>query len=374
MKQALIIVACRLAGKADMQIRLLDRYIGGAVAGGVLMTLLVLLGLFMLFEVVEQLEDYGRGDYGLRAIAVYALLRIPRLCYDLFPISGLIGALLGLSMLAQRRELAVMRCAGLSRADITLAVMKAGLIFMVCAMCLGEFVSPYAELYATNYRLTRMHGYLPMRGDAELWLRDGDTYVNILRVKPDGDIAGLLIHEFDDDRKLRTTTYASEAEFQGRQWILRSLAQTRFVGDQVVTEYMERATWDSMLRPDLVTVVIIKPELNSIWALSRYIEYLRTNGQSAQQYEYALWSKLIYPLATGVMVLLAVPVVLGRAAVRTATTRYVIVGTLVGIGFFLINKLIGNFGIVADLPPALSAAGPTVIIALAAVLLLRRST
>ena len=212
-------------------ISILDRYIGANVVAGVLLALLVLLGLFTLFEFVDELEHLGRGEYSLGPILLYVTLRVPRLTYELFPIAALVGALIGLGMLARNGELTVMRCAGLSRRDIAMSVMKSGLIFVVCSMCLGEFLSPYAEQYGTNYRSMKRNSTVSLRTRGGLWARDGDSYINIRQVLPGNTLRDIYIHEFDAAARLRTTTHAREARYEANRWILEEIVQTQF-GDR----------------------------------------------------------------------------------------------------------------------------------------------
>ena len=52
---------------------------------------------------------------------------------------------------------------------------------------------------------------------------------------------------------------------------------------------------------------MVKPEKMSAWRLYSYSQHLRENRQKALRYEIALWTKLIYPLAVLVMMVLALP-------------------------------------------------------------------
>lgn len=354
--------------------RLLDRYLGRVVRGAIGINVAVLLCLFTLFEFIERLKDLGRGGYDLSGVAISVAARIPRLCYELFPLAALVGALLGLGLLGRSGELAVIRCAGMSRLAITWAMLRTGLPLVVSAMLLGEFVAPLTERYANDYRTASLSSVEPSSRDMGLWLRDGDNYVNIQRIIGEATIGDVLIHEFDSDRQLRTTTHAGEAVFDGERWRLRDVARTSFDGDRVIaTERPAEAIWNAHLRPELLRVVMYPPELQSLFALARYISYLRANGQDAERYRYAFWGKLVYPLSIAVMVLLAVPLVLRQGARHGGPGRYLIAGALLGIAFHLGNRVSVNFGIVADVPPLLGATGPTLLVATGALLLLRRT-
>ncbi len=355
-------------------IGLLDRYIGSAVVGGVAVVLALLLGLFTLFELISELEGLGQGDYGVGAALVFVMLRTPRLCYELFPAAALIGTSLSLSLLSRSGELTVMRCAGVSRQAVVFSVMKAGLVFVVFSMCLGEFVSPHAEQYARAYRSVKRTAHISLRTPSGMWARDGNSYVNIRQVLPGNEIRSIFIHEFDPDNQLRTSTYASSGVYEDGRWILENITQTQFADDGVTQNTMSRAAWDSILNPDVINVVTIDRNHLSVWALYKYIDYLNSNGQSAEQYEYALWAKVMYPIATGVMVFLAIPMVFGGIARTAGTGQRVLIGTVFGLVFHLVNEAMGHLGVVSALPPFLSASGTTMVVLLIAVLLLRRTT
>lgn len=109
-------------------------------------------------------------------------------------------------------------------------------------------------------------------------------------------------------------------------------------------------------------MVAINPDTLSLLALSRYVEFARLNGQNAQRWEHALWIKLGYPLSAGVMVFLAIPLVL-RAASRSVTTgRRILIGTLIGLGFHVLNQASAHVGVVFGLAPWASALGPTALL------------
>ena len=71
--------------------------------------------------------------------------------------------------------------------------------------------------------------------------------------------------------------------------------------------------------------------------LSRYINHLNENLQKTDPYELAFWNKIMLPLSTAVMVVLAVPFVFTN--VRSGTLgRNLFIGIMLGIGFYVANK------------------------------------
>ena len=99
--------------------------------------------------------------------------------------------------------------------------------------------------------------------------------------------------------------------------------------------------------------------------------YLRENNQDTRPYQLAYWQKLILPLSTAVMVVLAIPFVFG--SIRTDSMgRNLFIGIMIGIVFFAASKALGYIVLVYRLPPELGATLPTLAFAIAAGLLYRR--
>lgn len=351
--------------------RILDRYLGNTVALSTLLVTLVLLALFFFIDFAEQLGDVGKGNYGLAQALQYALLIQARHFYELFPVAALLGTLLGLGWLASNNELIVIRSAGVSLVQITLSVMKLGAVMILAAMAVGELLAPLSEQYAQSQRSIALSDRITLKTNYGFWTRDGQSFINIRTILPGDRLGDISIHEFDKHYNLRVTTHAERAHYENNTWRLEGIVQS-YIGDNgVTTRKIESAAWESLLSPDIINLVAIKPDKLSVWDLYRYIGYLRDNRQSAVRYEQAFWGKLVAPVVTAVMMFLAVPFTFG--ALRTAGMgQRLLIGSMVGIGFHLFNQAFTQAGVVYNLNPLLTAALPALLFFMVAVVLMRR--
>ena len=80
----------------------LDRYIGKTIFTTIMMTLFMLVSLSGIIKFVDQLKKAGQGSYDAMGAGMYTLLSVPKDVQIFFPMAALLGALLGLGMLAQR--------------------------------------------------------------------------------------------------------------------------------------------------------------------------------------------------------------------------------------------------------------------------------
>jgi lipopolysaccharide export system permease protein len=120
---------------------------------------------------------------------------------------------------------------------------------------------------------------------------------------------------------------------------------------------LDQARWDSLLDPGLLSAIVIKPTMLPIGELYHYIRVMRANGQSATDYEVAFWVKLATPLATLVMLFIAVPFVLGHQRFVSMGQR-IFLGVMLGMAFHTLNRGMSYVAVVYDLNPVVSALIP----------------
>ncbi len=340
--------------------QILDRYIGRSVLWSTFITLTVLLTLFTFFAFMDEVGDIGKGNYGTWQAVQYVLLTVPKLAYQLFPVAALIGCTIGLGVLASNSELTVMRAAGVSLGRIVWSVMKVGLLIVIVSLVIGEGIAPVAEERAQTLRSVAKSDKLDLGGRSGFWARDGDSFVNVRNFLPGKRLGGVTLYTFDGEQQLTRMLYAESAVYQDGRWMLENITSSEVSFEGVTVQRIDTESWNTRLSPDLLSVVTVKPNTLSIMGLYDYVSYLRENGLDAAVYEQALWGKAVAPLVTGVMVFLAIPFVFGPLRSVSIGHR-ILVGTLVGIGFHLLNQMFGYLGLVVGIYPALTAVLPLVL-------------
>jgi lipopolysaccharide export system permease protein len=352
-------------------VKVLDIYIGKAVIGGAFLVMCVLLALFVFIEFISELDHIGRGDYTAWDAIRYVLFSVPRLTYELTPMAALLGSLIGLGALAGNNELVIMRAAGISIARVSWAALKAGLLLVLFAVWMGEWVVADAEQHATDIRSSALAGKDSLRTVDGFWMRDATDFINVRTVLPGGRLVGVYVYEFDSAHELRRISSARSATYDRGQWQLKQVRRSVIGRDGVTTEQMPEMTWRSQLSPDLLDIIAIKPASLSVSGLYKYIRYLRTNGLSSGRYEAEFWTKIALPFATCVMVFAALPFVFGPLR-SVGVGQRMLIGALVGIGFYLLNQGVNYVGLVYEFNPLLGAVLPTGLLLAIAVYMMRR--
>jgi len=350
---------------------LLTRYVARSVIGGALLVLAVLVSLDSLFSFFGELDDLGKGDYDAWTAALYVLLTIPGRMYELFPASVAIGGVLGLGALAANSELVVMRAAGISIWRIILMVMQGGLVLMLILVAVGEGVAPASQQKAERLRAAAMSGQGVSPAERGLWVRDDSRFINVGEILPGRVLRDVEIYSFDGMR-LDLATHAERAVHTGDDWDIDSIRRTRLADGELSMEEVSAERHAHLVRPELFQLLTVSPESLPAWQLYAYVNYLRANKLESDRFHLALWKKLEKPLSTLVMLLLALPVIFGSLR-HTGSGQRVFIGSLIGIGYYLVAELFSHIGIVYGLAVPLAAMAPVALFTLVGVIGLRRT-
>ncbi len=361
------------------------RYLWMEIASATLFVLFALLALFLFFDMVAQLDEIGQRGFRFRDALFYVALTLPSRTYELMPIAALIGTIYALSKLAANSEFTIMRVSGMSTRRLMNSVIGIGLMIVTLTYVLGEFISPPAEQLAQKARLQATGSSVSVREfRSGVWVRDvvrqpggGVTafrFINVRQVAPDGNTRDWRVFEFDRDYKLGSIMTAETGRYEpGSGWTLFNVVETRLPGPVAAatvpqmkaarTEVVriEQLAWQSELKPDIFGVMIVQPERMAGWDLAQYIQHLADNRQQTERYEIAFWSKLFYPWAALVMMVLALP--FAFLHVRSGGVSFkIFAGVMIGVAFYGLNKLFAHLGLLNTWPPIIVAALPSLVV------------
>ena len=326
------------------------------VATGLL--LLALLALFALFDLIRELGELGKGAYNLTTLLLYVTLSQPSHVVVIFPIAALLGTLLTVSRLSANSELTVMRASGLSLNKLAIYAGVIGLCFSVLTFAFGEFVAPASEEAAKRIRLAATSSVVAQEFRSGFWVKDDLSFVNIQTVTADTELQNMRIYEFDRAYRLISISIVKSAKYEANnRWVLKDVEKTSFEGERVRIDNLPVASWNSVMNPDLLSVLRVKPDEMSISNLNAYIDHLRDNRQSTVRYELALWTKVLQPVAVIVLMLLAIPFAIQSARSGGVGARLVL-GIMVGLGSYIFNQMASILTTLNDWPPLLAAATP----------------
>ena len=338
----------------------ITKYLNKEFFISITMIMLGLIALFSFFDFIQEINDLGKGGYGLIQIINYIILSIPGHVYEIIPLAVLIGAMYTVGELSQNSEFTIMRSSGLSIKKIAASLIYVGLFFCFLTFIIGDLISPNSEKNAQRLKISSTDSVVSQEFKSGFWIKDGKSFVNIENVLPNSSLEDIHIYEFDNDFKLRTIVNAKQGVFQDGQWKLNNITLTHLGEEKITSTNIENGNWKSLIRPEMMNALIISPEKMSTINLVKFINYLRLNNQKVTRYEIALWEKLIHPIMPLVMLLFAVP--FGFLQERSGG-KYLkmFLGIIIGISYLILNTMIRHLGLLNDWQPFMSSLIPTII-------------
>ena len=368
--------------------KVLTRHVAKEVLIATLFVLVALVALIAFFDLVSQARNIG-NRYSISMALFLTMLKLPSRLYEVMPIAALLGAVYTMSRLASNSEFTIMRVAGLSPFRLAGMMTVPALILIAMTYCLGEWLTPAADMMRNDMDNILFNRKLSARGySSGVWVRDnvkeqqnaGQATVRFVNVH--NLIAGehsrtgaWRVFEFDKDGSLIRVLHAPEANYiSGRGWHLKdakveTLPKITHDETPMVEKSSARKDVDLMLpsemRPEILGVLTIKPERMGISDLWQYIAHLKETRQTSDRYQVALWSKVFYPLAIFVMLAVAMPFVYLNTRSGGVSIK-IFAGLMIGISFYALNNIFSFLGVLNTWHPMVVAVVPTSVMLICA--------
>ena len=346
----------------------LDRYLFKSVLSMVVLVAFVLLSLAAFVDFMREVDDVGKGGYGVGQALIFVALGLPQKGFELLPAASLLGTLLGLGNLAAHSELVVMRAAGVSVVRLGRALLVVGAALMALAVLLAEYLAPPAERYARQYRISHIDEELSALGGESLWAKDGDSIINVDQLLREDRVDGVYLFVLDSERRLERIGRADSAVFSPDDRVqLDNYRATVFAEGGLTAVAEQRLDVPSSVNPELLALSIVDPDSLTSAGLFRYGAHLQRNGLNYFRYQVAFWQRFATILSVSFMVLVSLPFVFG--AMRSAGTgARLVIGVLIGLGYNLASRTLASSGEVFGLEPMLTAMLPLAAIGLITVI------
>lgn len=368
--------------------KVLTRYVAKEVLIATLFVLVALVALIAFFDLVSQARNIG-NRYSISMALFLTMLKLPSRLYEVMPIAALLGAVYTMSRLASNSEFTIMRVAGLSPFRLAGMMTVPALILIAMTYCLGEWLTPAADMMRNDMDNILFNRKLSARGySSGVWVKDnvkeqqnaGQATVRFVNVH--NLIAGehsrtgaWRVFEFDKDGSLIRVLHAPEANYiSGRGWHLKdakveTLPKITHDETPMVGKSSARKDVDLMLpsemRPEILGVLTIKPERMGISDLWQYIAHLKETRQTSDRYQVALWSKVFYPLAIFVMLAVAMPFAYLNTRSGGVSIK-IFAGLMIGISFYALNNIFSFLGVLNTWHPMVVAVVPTSVMLICA--------
>ncbi len=323
---------------------MLDRYIASSYLKGMVPVLFLLMALFSFLVLAEELEQVGNGTFRQIDAFLVVLYTSPRLIVDLMPVTALLGGLMGLGAMANHQELIAARAAGLSKARMARPVFQATLMVAALVVVMQSLVVPASE---RSWRLSYARSHLkpPRLMRAAGW-RSGPAATTISSMSAMFYLTGSSPEwksiEPIARAELKTLIEAKQATIVGENtWLLEDVTRTELSDMTAQDDHIDRIQWTNLLSQEQADVLILPVEALAPHELVLYIRHLQENDLDTHHFRVIFWKQMSVAITVIAMGLLSLPLLIGSTRGISAGER-IVLGGLIGIGFYLLQQLIGH--------------------------------
>ncbi len=357
--------------------KILDRYITKTLLKYSLSVMVVLIGVFAFFKFLDEVNDIGRASYTLVDAVIYIGFLLPSIAYETSSVIILLGAVLGLGCLASNSELVVMQGSGVSVIKIIKITLRVSISFVVLAIILGEFVAPFSSNQAEIYRAKALGEKIITTNQQGFWIRDAGNFIHVERNLDGKVFNNITLIKLKSANTLDSVVYSDKAVFDQDQLTLQknNFYQINDEGKftKIKKEARQKYRSEVEFDQDLIDSLKKDPQQLSTLQLFKHIGFLLKNNLFTGDYEAEFYKRIMKPITLIAMILLTIPFIFG--SLRDASLgKKIFLGVVIALVFEQFSKLGVWMPKVFDLDYFLSAALPTVVVMVLAILMLYRTT
>ena len=344
-----------------------SKYIAFNVVRGILLVALIMMSLFAIILLIDELDLVGSGDYSLRIALRYVFFNIPKLLLDFAAFICLVGSVIALGSLASHQELIGLESLGFSPKQVIVAVIVAALSLMVLVLMNAQYLIPFSLHKATVEKTLALEERGGFVSSAGYWAQSNNRFIHVREIENGRVPINVEIYEFNQSHQLQRYLFSERAQLLNKDvWQLQNVKVKEILNDRLVTRNVEQLLWDSFLSTSQLGIIVSKPEALSITNLYHYVKGLKSRGEQSYRVELLFWQKIMVPLSAIIMILLGLPFVFGSQRSSSAGKR-ITYGVLAGISFYVFTQVVTHLGSVSQWPPLIIASVPNIVAIIALV-------
>lgn len=369
----------RLATGGRDSTHILDRYLMREYLVFMAIGLAVAAVLFIVIDLLQTIDRYIRIKPPLIHVVEHFVYRVPAAVHDGLPVVMLVATIFLFLALTRYHELTAMKAAGMSLYRVAAPVLLLSAGVALLSGLFQELLLPRLNELGEEVDRVKIRGQLPrhLQSRERLWLRTADSrFYRVELLDPaSSNMYGVTVLEVDQATfRLQSRLDARRAHWSPQGWELTDGAYREF-GSRGEVQTIPFARTAIELREEMDDFTRIHKPIAamSYFELRDYVARLEATGYQVKKYTVELYSKLSFPWANLIMVLVAIPFSLQSP--RGGRLFGVALAIAIMAGYLVVHYVAVAFARADLLPPLLAAwTANIVFLGLGASLFLRART
>lgn len=343
---------------------LLFRYLTKNNAYILLPTLGVGIGLYILTDLFERLDNFIEANVPVSMIATYFLVKMPLVISQILPVIFLLSTVIQLCIMARNRELTALQAGGISLGIVARSMILCGIFWSGVQLGFSEYLGVTGERESARIWQEEVRKRnLAATVLKDVWFADGNWIVSLGTLSPDATGTQFSGYQLSlDGQSIAQIVNAPTFSAKDKKW--------QAFNAQIYTpsSYTQESvpTLDLPLQQDPETFRLVnsgtKPQQLPLWQLGTAIEQLSSSGSNVENLRTAWHAKIAYAASILIMAFVATAIVSWKDNIYIAVTL-ALVCTFLYYALYTLGTSLGQRGI---LHPFLAAWGANIIAMLCA--------
>ena len=352
--------------------RILDRYILRSVLTIFISCLFVFLFLYVIIDLLSQLEDIIKHKAAFTLLVSYYLTYLPLMFVQISPFACLLSTLYTFGRLNHNNEIIAMRSSGMSVFEITKTAIIFGAIISLSVFWISDRVVPYS--LTLNHRIkeqmkeenkTKAKKQEIIKNLAVYGSKNRLYFVN--KFNPAAKtMEGITILEQDEHQNITKKIVANKGIYEDSVWKFYQSITYHFDKDgQIVEEpeYYDEELMNIQETPENFASQRQLPEFMSISQLQDYTWRLSKSGATSvvRSLDVDLYRRFTSPFTSFVIVFLGIPFAM-RIKKRATGLSSIGISITVGFLYYILEAVTLSLGTGGFLPPIIAASSSHIIV------------
>ncbi len=364
--------------------RKLDRYVAWQFIKSVLFAILAFSLIFILVDMIENLDDFIDQDVPAHIIVLYYAYFLPRIFSLMVPVAMLLAALFVVGKLSNNNEMTIIKCAGVSLYRFMLPLLAIGMLVSVLMLGFDGWLVPHINAGRLNLEREYLKKHRELGTRYNMFFQESENRILTMEYFDEGNATArrIKLQRFDpaDPTVMLERLDGERMEWKedSAVWVLYNAVRRDFRTDSTlpVQQREEVIDYDSLslgklvITPEVILRMQQKPEEMGLEDFRDYIERQRRAGSDIARLLVDYHGKIAFPFASVIVVFFGVPF----ASVKRRSGLAVQFGISILLLFIYLvsQKMSQIFGYNGNIHPLLAAWLPNLLFLLAGCIIMVR--
>ena len=302
--------------------KVINRYILKDFISYSITCLAVLVFIYVVINLFDNLGKYLAKNVSLMDIMIYYLYLTPSYIVLLIPIAVIMGVFLVFGVMTKNRELIALKTSGLNINHLFSLIFKIGIIIAICTFVFQETIGVWAQTRMYEHRLAKIEKRprRPPSLQRNFFYYGENNWVYFIK-KFDGTtniMNDIVLWEITKDNRVKKRIDAKRGKYE-KFWIFEQATAREFdtLGGENIKEYAVLNMSELKEKPqDIIKRVKPLEEMNFL-EICKFVRKRSRAGDYVAKENVELNYRFSYPIITLIVLLIALPlsVVLKRGGI-----------------------------------------------------------